>query len=74
MMFQIHVHLIPPCTLERMLCRYYEKPRLPVHRSENLEKAFRFMTEEEKLHLVNIGKCPMYVWLANLQDCYATYL
>lgn len=38
--------------------RYYEKPRLPVHCSENLEKAFRFMTEEEKLHLVNIGKCP----------------
>ena len=36
--------------------RYYQKPRLPVHRSENLEKAFRFMTEEEKLHLVNIGK------------------
>lgn len=53
MLFQLY--LTPLHALVLIIHRYNEKPRLPIHGSENLEKAFRFMTEEEKLHLVNIG-------------------
>ena len=38
-------------------CRIHYKPRLPLHRSENLAMAFDFIKTKEKIHIVNIGEC-----------------
>ena len=39
-----------------ILNRYHAKPKIPIHKNENLSIAFRFMTDTEKIPLVNIGK------------------
>ncbi len=38
--------------------RYSMKPRMMIHKSQNLTIAFKFMTATEKIPLVNIGKLP----------------
>ncbi len=39
-----------------LLCRFKAKPKMDVHKRENLEIAFRFMQDVEKIPMVNIGK------------------
>ncbi len=36
--------------------RFKAKPKMDVHKRENLEIAFRFMQDVEKIPMVNIGK------------------
>ena len=54
------------CYMNFFANRYKSKPRMDVHKRENLEIAFRFMQDVEKIPMVNIGKyteidCYMYV-------------
>ena len=37
-------------------CRYNMKPRILIQKSQNLAIAFKFMTDVEKIALVNIGE------------------
>ena len=37
--------------------RYYNRPRIPIHKMQNLAIAFHFMRELEGIELVNIGGC-----------------
>ena len=38
------------------MCRYKKNPRMDIHKRENLDIAFRFLTHVEKVPIVNIGK------------------
>ena len=38
------------------LYRYYAQPAITIQKAQNLTIAFRFITEIEKIPLVNIGK------------------
>ena len=43
------------------LCRYYARPAITIQKAQNLTIAFRFITDIEKIPLVNIGELLMFI-------------
>nr|WAW84876.1 filamin-like 6 [Halisarca dujardinii] len=49
------IMLLEQLSKKKVSSKVHYKPRLPAHKSENLEMAFDFMKNKEKIHMVNIG-------------------
>ena len=47
------------CCHAFMPFRYYAKPLLKIQKVQNLSVAFKFITEVEKIPLINISKCDL---------------
>ena len=43
------------------LCRYYARPAITIQKAQNLTIAFRFITDIEKIPLVNLGELVMAI-------------
>ena len=46
-----------PIKVSMFLHRYYAQPAITIQKAQNLTIAFRFITEVEKIPLVNVGEC-----------------
>ena len=52
------------------LCRYYARPAITIQKAQNLTIAFRFITDIEKIPLVNIGEPVMFIAYSRRNESY----